>query len=42
MSMTVERRMYQLLESSSLNEVEVQVIDRLIEALSTGKVQPIA
>lgn len=42
MPMAVERRMHQLLDSGHLNETEMQVVDQLIDALSTGKIQPVA
>jgi hypothetical protein len=42
LSMSVERRLQTLLNSRDINETEMHVIDELIDALSTGKIQAIA
>ncbi|MDX2232559.1 MAG: hypothetical protein NW220_23210 [Leptolyngbyaceae cyanobacterium bins.349] len=42
LSMSAERRLNTLLNSRDINEMEMRVIDELIDALSTGKIQAIA
>lgn len=40
--MSVERKLYQLLESSQFNAKEMAAVERLIEAMMSGMVQPVA
>jgi hypothetical protein len=40
--MAVERKLYQLLESSQFNANEMAAVERLIEAMMNGRVQPVA
>jgi len=42
MPMATERKMQALLKSKTMNEVEMQMIDQLIDALTAGKIQAIA
>lgn len=42
MPMTTERRMQSLLKSRAITDQEMQLIDQFIDALVTGKIQPIA
>lgn len=40
--MAVERKLYQLLESSQFNAKEIAAIEQLLEAMMSGAVQPVA
>lgn len=40
--MAVERKLYQLLESSQFDTKEMAAIERLIEAMMNGMIQPVA
>lgn len=40
--MAVERKLYRLLESSQFDTKEMVAIERLIEAMMSGMVQPVA
>lgn len=42
MPMAVERKMYSLLRSKDMSEMEMRVMDELIDALTSGKIQAIA
>ncbi len=40
--MAVERKLYRLLESSQFDNKEMAAIERLIEAMMNGMIQPVA
>ncbi len=40
--MAVERKLYQLLDSSQINAKEMAAVERLMEAMMNGAIQPVA